>query len=274
MTNKLLIIDGNNIAIRAFFSPSPYNFFAMVQEVQRDIEATHLAFAFDSGQKGWRNEEWPAYKGNRKELDFECMDWLYTLQEELIGKYGLYLASEADDAIFSIAWQAKYEYNMCPYILSSDSDLLQITFAKCIWFGKTFYERQLMDTDAIYKHMGVCPEQISHMQAITGGHDNLPGCPGLGDKTATTLLNIYPTIDEIYANIDKIPDIEGLRGAARVAELLAVHENSVRQSLKLALPKYENIGFVTDDCSRLLEPREVSDMIDKLGQFARPDTDL
>lgn len=216
--DKLLIIDGNSLAFRAYFALPPlsnfegvvsnavFGFCNMLVKAITEIKPKYIAVAFDYGKKTFRNEIYEEYKGNRHEtpvdlrLQFPILkDVLKSMNISTIEIKGF----EADDIIGSLTKL----YDVQNIVLTGDRDSLQLindnTFVMLT--KKGISETKLYDKEHLLEDYKVDPYQIVELKSIMGdASDNIPGVKGIGEKGALNLLEKYKTLDGVYQNIDEI----------------------------------------------------------------------
>lgn len=221
MKNKLLLIDGNSIMNRAFYgipdmttndgrhTNAVYGFLNIICKVIEEEQATHICVAFDLKKKTFRHEMYEAYKGTRKGMPEELREQmprikevLQAMQIRIVEQEGF----EADDLIGTLSKKGEQE-GFAVTILSGDRDLLQLATDTVLVripktkHGKTEVENYYAkDVEETY---GVSPLIFIDMKGLMGDtSDNIPGVPGIGEKTAAKLLGQYGNLDGIYAAID------------------------------------------------------------------------
>lgn len=219
---KILLIDGNAMLFRAYYATkygrtmttsngiptnAIYSFITMLNKAMDLIKPDKMLVAWDSGKPTFRHEKYDAYKGTRKQLDEELIVQFPIVREYLdaagITRYeqeGI----EADDIIGTIASQTQKDDTI---ILSSDRDLLQLIddTTSILLMKKGLTEMQLMNETSLMETMQVTPRQIIELKGLMGDTaDNIPGVAGVGEKTATTLLKEYGSVDGVYEHIDEI----------------------------------------------------------------------
>ena len=241
---KLLLLDGNSLAYRAFFAlplltndsgihtNAVYGFTTMLQKILEEEKPTKMLVAFDAGKTTFRHESFGEYKGGRQKTPPELSEQFPYLRKLIdayqIKRYELPMY-EADDIIGTIATQASNE-DMEVIIVSGDKDLTQLATEKVTVYitrkGMTDIEQY---TPAhIEEKYGLTPEQIIDMKGLMGDtSDNIPGVPGVGEKTAIKLLKEYGTVENLYENI------EGMK-ASKMKEKLVANEDQAKMSKKLA----------------------------------------
>lgn len=217
---KLLLIDGNSLINRAFYALPPlssdngelcnavYGFCNMIISSIEKIAPDNMVVAFDMGKPTFRHSIYAEYKGTRKKMPDElavqlplCKNVLSAMNIKYAEKSGL----EADDIIGKISHIASKDMKVV--IVSGDKDLLQLvnenTTVMLTQRGLT--EVKNITHDNIKENFGVNPSQIIDLKSLMGDtSDNIPGVPGVGAKTADTLLKSYQNLDNIYNHIDEI----------------------------------------------------------------------
>lgn len=241
---KLLLLDGNSLAYRAFFALPPltnhqgihtnavYGFTTMLQKILAEEQPTHMLVAFDAGKTTFRHSTYTEYKGGRQKTPPELSEQ-FPYVRKLVSAYNMKQYElemyEADDIIGTLAKQAE-EADMQVVIISGDKDLTQLATDKTTVYitrkGMTDIEHY---TPAhILEKYGLTPEQIIDMKGLMGdSSDNIPGVPGVGEKTAIKLLKEYPTVEEIYAHVSEVK-------GAKLQEKLVANEEQAKMSKQLA----------------------------------------
>ncbi len=219
--NKLILIDGNSIAYRAFFAlpllnndkgvytNAVYGFTTMLLKMIEDDQPTHMLVAFDKGKTTFRHKTFSEYKGGRQKTPPELSEQFSLLREVLdafqikrfeVDEY------EADDIIGTLAKKAgKKDWQVKVY--TGDRDLLQlvsdnITVALT---KKGISQVEEYTPETITEKYGFEPIRIIDMKGLMGdSSDNIPGVPGVGEKTALKLLKEYETIENVLDSIDSI----------------------------------------------------------------------
>lgn len=195
---------------------------------------THLALAFDESlASSVRNDLFPAYKANRDPAPDELRRQFRSCRELAAAAGFAGFSSphfEADDVIATIAARMR-AHGFRHTVVTGDKDLAQLIHDGDEWWD--FQRERRLDRQGIEKHFGVRPDQIADMLALAGDKiDNIPGVPGIGQATAVRLLRRWGDIDGIYGAIDQVPTMQ-IRGARRIASLLAEHEPAVRLARQL-----------------------------------------
>ncbi|MEV7423811.1 MULTISPECIES: DNA polymerase I [unclassified Streptomyces] len=220
---RLLLMDGHSLAYRAFFAlPAEnfttatgqptnaiYGFASMLANTLRDESPTHFAVAFDVSRKTWRSEEFPEYKANRSKTPDE-----FKGQVELIGELLDAMRAdrfaidgfEADDVIATLATQAEAA-GFEVLIVTGDRDSFQLIseHTTVLYPTKGVSELTRFTPEKVQEKYGLTPAQYPDFAALRGDpSDNLPGIPGVGEKTAAKWINQFGSFDELVARADEV----------------------------------------------------------------------
>ncbi|AZP92953.1 DNA polymerase I [Enterococcus mundtii] len=224
--NKLLLVDGNSVAFRAFFAlhnslerfknrnglhtNAIYAFHNMFENVMQKEQPTHVLVAFDAGKTTFRTEMYAEYKGGRSKTPGEFKEQMPYIRELLTGlgvKYYELPNYEADDIIGTLAKKVDKE-TFDVVVLSGDRDLTQLA-SKEIKVDITV--KGVSDIESYTpehvaeKYDGLTPKQIIDMKGLAGdASDNIPGVTKIGEKTAIKLLKQYGSVEGIYEHIDEM----------------------------------------------------------------------
>lgn len=223
MSDKLVLIDGHSIINRAFYgipemtnvkgvhTNAVYGFLNIMNKIIEEEKPRFLCVAFDVKAPTFRHEMFDAYKGTRKPMPTELHEQVPILKDVLHAmriRTFEHAGWEADDILGSLARRAERE-DMDVALVSGDRDLLQIATERikiCIpktKAGKTETERYFA-SDVLDKYK-LPPSGIIELKSLMGDTaDNIPGVPGVGEKTATELLVTYGTLDGVYEHLDEI----------------------------------------------------------------------
>lgn len=235
---RLLLLDGHSLAYRAFFAlpaenfrtttgqttNAVYGFTSMLINLLRDEQPTHLAVAFDVSRDTFRAQAYSAYKANRSSTPDEFRgqvslieDVLGTLQIPTLRKEGY----EADDLIATLATEAIAE-GMDVSICTGDRDALQLVedSVTVLYPRKGVSDLMRFTPEAVEEKYQLTPKQYPDFAALRGDpSDNLPGIPGVGEKTATKWINQFGSLAEL---VDRVDEVKG-----KVGEALRAHLDSV-----------------------------------------------
>ncbi|KGX83574.1 DNA polymerase I [Pontibacillus marinus] len=221
MSQKLILIDGNSIAYRAFFAlpllnndkgvhtNAVYGFTTMLLKILEEEQPSHVLVAFDAGKTTFRHKTYEEYKGGRQKTPPELSEQFPLIRELLdafhISHYELD-QFEADDIIGTLARQGEKE-DWDVKVISGDRDLLQLVSDKVsVALTKKGITNVETYTPSFMKEkMDVDPSQIIDLKALMGdSSDNIPGVPGVGEKTAVKLLNQFETLDGVYEHLEEV----------------------------------------------------------------------
>ncbi len=218
----LLLIDGHSQAYRAYFGlKSPlstrsgeltaavFGFARKLLSVLKEYKPDQVGVAFDLGDT-WRHEEFAEYKGTRERMPDDLKSQIKRI-EELLETFNIptitYPNYEADDILGTLARRAD-EQGTDVLILTGDRDLFQLVTerVKILYTpGGPSPKTVVYGPEEVHERYGLTPQQFIDLKALTGdSSDNIPGVPGVGDKTATKFLTTYGTLDNLYAHIDEI----------------------------------------------------------------------
>ncbi|MDR6553302.1 DNA polymerase I [Paenibacillus qinlingensis] len=241
--DKLIIIDGNSIAFRAFYAlpllsnssglhtNAVYGFTTMLLKLIEEEKPTHFLVAFDAGKITFRHKEYTEYKGGRAKTPTELSEQFPLIKELLkafkIPQFEL-SGYEADDIIGTLtkAADAKGEKVL---LVSGDKDMLQLASEQVTVAitRKGISEMDRFDPEAIKEKYGLTPHQIIDLKGLMGDtSDNIPGIPGVGEKTALKMLHDFGTVEEVLANT------ASLKG--KMKEKVEEHAKSAIMSKELA----------------------------------------
>jgi DNA polymerase-1 len=231
MGHKTVLIDGHNLLFRAHFAlvsrplvnskgmttSGLFNLVRILRKLRDDKEITRVAFCLDSREPGYRKQIYPAYKSSRPKPAEEILVQLSYLPK-LLPALGIPMVEapgyEADDLIAGLARRER-EHGDEIIILSSDKDLGQLVQPGVVMrvFEKGMSRTKDLDSAGIREKMGVPPESVIDYQGLAGDKiDDIPGVPGIGEKTAAALLADHPHLEDIYDDLEKIkpPRVKGL----------------------------------------------------------------
>ena len=220
MSEKILLIDGHSILNRAFYglpdltnaegkhTGAVYGFLNILFRILEEEKPQYLTVAFDLHEPTFRHKMYEAYKGTRKPMPEELREQV-PLMKEMLTAMGIKIVSkagyEADDLLGTLAVRSEKE-GMDVTILSGDRDLLQLATEKVMIRlpktsrGKTTIEN--FHAAEVLEKYQVTPPQIIELKALMGDSaDNIPGIPGVGEKTATKMIVEFGTIENAYVRL-------------------------------------------------------------------------
>ena len=265
----LYLIDGHALAYRTYFaltagaqndrlqtaSGEPtagiYGFASVLLRLLEQEKPEYLAVAFDTG-KTFRNDLFPAYKGTRAKMPEDLRPQIERIRQMVDAFHFPRLeqeGAEADDILGTISNQAVTQ-GFGVKIITGDRDLLQLVNDRILvsLSGSKLADAKNYTASEVKASLGVDPDQVIDYKALVGDHsDNIPGVPGVGEKTAVTLLEQYRTLDEVYAHIQEIParfatKLVAGKESAYLSKTLATIKLDVPISLKLEDARTDHIN--------------------------------
>ncbi|OAN19187.1 DNA polymerase I [Photobacterium jeanii] len=249
--NPLILIDGSSYLYRAYHAApnftnsdgeptgAVYGVVNMLRSMLRQFSTEHVAVIFDAKGKTFRDDMYPEYKANRPPMPDDLRSQIEPLHA-VIKAMGLPLISisgvEADDVIGTLASQAS-KAGMPVLISTGDKDMAQLVDEN-ITLINTMTD-VVMDPAGVVDKFGIGPELIIDYLALMGDKvDNIPGVPGVGEKTAKALLTGIGGLDALYANLDDIPAL-GFRGSKTMPKKLTDNKDAAYLSYELATIKLD-----------------------------------
>ena len=245
-TSPLVLVDGSSYLFRAFHGLPPltnskgqdtgaiYGVVNMLRSLMATYEPSHIAVVFDAKGKTFRDDIYKEYKANRPPMPDELRSQIEPLHK-IIKAMGFPMivedGVEADDVIGTLARQASAQGIPC-VISTGDKDMAQLVDEHVTLINTM--TNTTMDVAGVVEKFGVPADLIIDYLAMKGDKvDNIPGIPGVGDKSAVAMLNGIGGVKEIYANLDKIASLE-FRGAKNFANKIAQYEEQALLSYELA----------------------------------------
>lgn len=261
MPPTLYLIDGHALAYRTYFAMTAtagdsmrtskgeptaaiFGFMSVLFRLLEKEKPEYLAVAFDTGRT-FRNDIFPEYKATRAKMPDELRGQIDRLRE-IIDSFDIPRLekenAEADDVLGTIANQA-VEKGLGVKIITGDRDLLQLVNDRILVNlpGRSMADAMDYGIEDVVKKMGVPPEKIVELKALMGdSSDNIPGVPGIGEKSALNLLGSYSSIEEIYDHLEDVP-----------------------QKFKAKLEKGKDLAFTSKDLARIRTDIDIMLDIDK-----------
>lgn len=269
MPPTLYLIDGHALAYRTYFAltmtgqrfstssgeptAGTYGFASVLLKLLEQDKPEFLAVAFDTG-KTFRNDIYPEYKATRAKMPDDLRPQIERIRE-MVDVFGLPRlekeGAEADDVLGTIAVQA-VEKGLGVKIITGDRDLLQLVNDRVYvnLAGSKLSEAKDYGPQDVVEALGVRPDQVVDYKALVGDKsDNIPGVTGVGEKTALSLLEKYPSLDEIYAHLDEITGrvhtlLERDREQAYLSRDLATIRKDIAVSLDIEKARTSNMNLV------------------------------
>lgn len=229
MEKKLVVVDGSSLLYRAFFGLPPLSyhgiptnavmgFLNMLYDIYKDFDPEYMAVSFDKSKQTFRSEVYKDYKATRKPAPPELVPQFDLIREALrtLGAAVYELDGyEGDDILGTLA--ARYEKELPVLIVTGDRDALQLATKNTTVYitQRGVSQMAAMTPEAILEKYGITPRQVIDMKALMGDTaDNIPGVPGVGEKTAVKLLSLYETLDNLY---DHVEEVKGAIGKKLIA---------------------------------------------------------
>ncbi|MGG3842618.1 DNA polymerase I [Anoxybacillus kestanbolensis] len=287
MANKLVLIDGNSIAYRAFFAlpllhnekgihtNAIYGFTMMLMKIIEEEKPTHMLVAFDAGKTTFRHELYTEYKGGRQKTPPELSEQFPFLRE-LLDAYNIRTYElenyEADDIIGTLATQAEKE-GFRVVIISGDRDLTQLTSDRIHVHvtKKGITDMERYTPQHVHEKYGLTPAQIVDLKGLMGdASDHIPGVPGIGEKTALKLLKEYGTVENVLASIEHLSgkklreNLQTYREQALLSKQLATIHRDVPLTLSLDELAWES--YDSERVAALFQELGFISLMDKIGQ--------
>ncbi|MHA2939876.1 DNA polymerase I [Vibrio sp. RC27] len=275
----LILIDGSSYLYRAFHAyPSTmsngdiptnavYGVLNMIRSLMRQFATEHFAVIFDAKGKTFRDDMYPEYKANRPSMPDELRCQIEPLHK-IIKALGLPLICvegvEADDVIGTLASQAS-QAGIPVLISTGDKDMAQLVDENVTLINTM--TNVVMDREGVVDKFGIPPELIIDYLALMGDKvDNIPGVPGVGEKTALALLQGVGSLNELYENLDKIAPL-GFRGSKNMAKKLEDNKENAYLSYQLATIKLDVALDCTPESLTKSQP-DKDQLVELYGQMA------
>jgi DNA polymerase-1 len=290
----LVLLDGNALVHRAFHALPPltvsktgemvsavYGFALILLKAISELKPTHYAIAFDKKAPTFRHQMFAQYKAQRPPTPDELVNQLGRVRQ-LVEAFHIPIFElegyEADDVLGTLSQQASRQ-DIDTIIVTGDADAMQLVSPRVkLLYPKprqAFSNTMLYDEAAVSQKYGVEPEQVADFKGLVGDpSDNIPGVPGIGEKTAVRLIQQFGTIEEIYDHIDEVtpPKLQGL---------LRQNEALARQSKELAtIVTQVPLTLNLDDCqishydrqqvAELFRELEFASLLPKLPEVEAP----
>ncbi len=283
---RVMIIDGNSLMHRAFYAlpmltnkkgvptNAVYGFTNMLLRLIEDYKPDYLGVAFDKKGPTFRHEAYTEYKATRQKTPEELIPQ-FDLLKKMLQLMGIAIYEvdgyEADDILGTFARLAR-EKGWEAYLVTGDRDALQLVSpeVRVIMTKKGISDVRVFDVEGIRNEYGLAPSQIIDLKALMGdSSDNIPGVPGIGEKTALKLLYQYHTVEQVLDNADKI-------SGQKIKEALVKYREQAMLSKRLAtIVQDAPVDIKLEDCCyemprsrdllEFLQELEFHSIIEKLG---------
>ncbi len=221
---RLFLLDGMALAYRSYFAfiqrplvnskgentSAIFGFVNFLNKILETEKPDHIAVVFDTREPTFRHKKYPAYKATREKMPDDMSSQMEKLKE-VIRAYNIPLLElpgfEADDIMGTLARRAEKE-GVETYLVTGDKDFMQLISPLIYIYrpGKGGDDLEIVSDEGVHEKFGVTPDHVIDVLALTGDKsDNVPGVPGIGDKTAIPLIQKYGSLEELYRHLDQIP---------------------------------------------------------------------
>ncbi|WP_455661576.1 DNA polymerase I [Pradoshia sp.] len=295
MNKRIVLIDGNSIAYRAFFAlpllnndkgvhtNAIYGFAMMLNKIMEDEKPTHMLVAFDAGKTTFRHSTFAEYKGGRQKTPPELSEQ-FPFIRELLDAYGISRYEltnyEADDIIGTLATLAEGEgYEVT--VISGDKDLTQLASEKTTVriTRKGITDMEDYTPEHIREKYDLTPDQIIDLKGLMGdSSDNIPGIPGVGEKTALKLLHQFGSVEAVVESPDKVSGkklkekIEEYKEQAILSKQLATIER--KAPIEVSLGEIDYTGADQEKLLAIYKELGFATLIEKLDPVKAEEEDI
>ncbi|MBS3908801.1 MAG: DNA polymerase I [Actinobacteria bacterium] len=289
MKNKIILIDGNSLVYRAFFAlpttlanskgqvtNAVYGFTSMLMKLLKDEKPDVVIVAFDRAAPTFRHEQFEDYKAHREPTPDDLISQ-FPLVKDVLGALNIPIYEldgfEADDILATLASRAEAEDDDV-LVVTGDRDAFQLVddHIKIMTTRKGISDIVIYDRAKVIERYGVTPERVPDYLALKGdASDNIPGVPGIGEKTAAKLIRQYGSVEEILAGLDKIENkrwramLEENAAEAELSKKLAILDRNV--PIEVDFSECRVGGFDEQEVRRVFADLEFFTLLDRF--FAR-----
>ncbi len=284
MGNKkplLLLVDGSALVHRAFHALPPltitrtgetvgavYGFAMMLIKAINELKPSHYAIAFDRKAPTFRHQLFDQYKAHRPATPDELVNQFGRVRE-VVDAFRIPIFEldgyEADDILGALSTQASQQ-NIDTVILTGDADMMQLVSPEVKVFyprpGGSFSDAMLYDEEAVKQRYGVEPVRIADLKALKGDpSDNIPGVPGVGEKTALKLVRQFGSVEQLLDNLEEVEP-------AKLQEKIKDNIGLLKQSKELTTIDRETpVTLDFDECCQLIhyDRNRVAELFRELG---------
>ncbi len=270
---RVYLIDAMALAYRAYFAfirrplrnskgentSAIYGFVTFLNRILSQEYPDHIAVVFDTGKPTFRHKAYKEYKATRQKMPEDMITQIPMLKE-VVRAYNIPAVEvegfEADDIIGTLAKQAEKEKALT-FLVTPDKDFMQLVSEKIKIYkpGKQGDDVEIVDIEGVERKFGVLPDKVIEVLGLIGdASDNVPGVPGIGEKTAIPLIQKYGSIDELYKHLDEIEQkgvrtkLESNRDLALLSRQLVTIDTQVPLSINFHSLKAEK-----RDTAKLME---------------------
>ncbi|MEK7582950.1 MAG: DNA polymerase [Patescibacteria group bacterium] len=287
---KLVLIDSNALVHRAFHALPPltspkgvvinavFGFSSVLIKMIKEIKPDYIVATFDLAGPTFRHEQFEQYKAKRVKAPQELYDQIPLVKEVLEG-FGIPIFTkqgyEADDLIGTIATRMKQEANIQTIIATGDLDTLQLVESDHVvifTLRKGVQDTMIYDEKAVRERYGLNPDQLADYRGLKGDpSDNIPGVPGIGEITGAKLIQEYGSLEELYENLDKLPEklkekLEANKDQAFFSKQLSVIVTDLEVDFSLAGAKWRDHADVPT-LEKLFTGFGFKSLIKRLGEI-------
>jgi DNA polymerase-1 len=288
---RLVLVDANAIIHRAFHAlphlttksgelvNAVYGFTMILLNMLKELKPRYIDVCFDSAAPTFRHKEFVGYKAKRVKAPDELYNQIPRVKD-VIAAFNMPIFAkdgfEADDLIGALNFQAGKDPSVETIIVTGDLDMLQLIDqnTKVYTMRRGLTETVIYDIKTVKERFGFGPEHITDYKGLRGdASDNIPGVPGIGEKTAAKLISQFGSIDEIFKNKNKLPDrikkiLDNAEEEALFSKKLATIATNV--PIKLDLAKSEVVDYDRAKVVRLFQMLEFKSLLNKLPTAPRP----
>src|SRR5271154_7474153 len=242
---QLILVDGSGYIFRAFHALPPlntsrglptqavYGFIRRILKPLKGVRPSHFAIVFDSPKRSFRDDLFADYKANRSEAPTDLIvqiPYIHRAVDAFRIKSLMVEGFEADDVIGTLAKRAAKE-DFVVTLITADKDFMQLV-GPHVTLWDTMRDRR-MGTREVRERLGVEPRAVVDLMALMGDAiDNVKGIPGVGEKTASALIQKFGSLENLLANLDQLEHSD-IRGAKKLGPLIAQHRADVELARKL-----------------------------------------
>lgn len=286
MTKTLMAVDGSSLLHRAFYAlpiltnsngeytNAVYGFFSMLINAVTTLKPDYLAVAFDKKGKTFRHDMFENYKGTRKPTPDELIPQFGLLKQALggVGIAALELEGYEADDILGVLSNLAAKNGIQSVLLTGDKDAFQLISDNCkvMLTRKGVSEIEVYDAEKLKNEYALVPQQIVDLKGFMGdSSDNIPGVPGVGEKTALKLLQTYKSMDGVYGSLDDISGklkekLEVNKELAFLSRTLAVID--VNAPVEVSLPALEYKELTADIARDVFQRLGFVSLLKRLGE--------
>ncbi len=288
-TERLFLIDGMAIAYRSYFAfiqrplinskgentSAIYGFVTFLNKILEQEKPDYIAVVFDTSEPTFRHKQYAAYKATRQKMP-EDMSSQLGLLKDVVRAYNIPVIEqpgfEADDVIGTIAKRAEKE-KVETFLVTSDKDFMQLVSDRVKLYkpGKQGTDVEIIGREEVKKKFGVGPERVIDVLALTGDtSDNIPGVPGIGEKTAIPLIQQYGSLEQLLSDVASIPQkgvrhkLETNREMAELSKRLVTIDINV--PVAIDFHELRSSDKDTAKLTQLFERLEFKSLVQKLKQ--------